>query len=691
MPTFSIVILTCNRYAMLRDCLKALADQTRRADEILVVQNGPEGVEALEKALADVDIKNLRVIPGIPEGGWAASRNRGVDEAQGDWVVFTDDDCLPEKDWLERIAAWAEQGVDTVGGITLPAETLPRPWWWHPEMGWTVGLSVPGQQSEHAGSWYYAQTANWASRREVLLREPFQQIPQALKKGIANYGGGREDTELWRRLRQKGYRVAFDGRLRVLHRVPADRIQLRNVLRRAWLDGVALQRRQPSWDLVDIGLSRLLDGGGDYLGKIWQGPESPPREAMWRLVWAAREWGQCAGFCERQGWLQGMARLGFHFSKLLMGRFEGAGKTLARKTLARPRHLRPEVWGKSRRPRRVLVAACGFLGDTTLLHPFLSGLKQQHPEKEIALLTNFYGEQLYRLDPHLAHLWTLPEGESPKKQKSFIRSKLNAFRPHLILIPYLYGVSPAPFFHWGKAPVIGFREEMGFPRKSAYDRLHKALAKPHGRPESENLYRLFQEAGFEGNLAFSPLAFSSEESDRALDFLREKGLAGSKLAVIAPGSAKSEKWWSLERWAQVLQYLHDTYQMQLMLTGAPNEEEACREIARLSERQVVLETASDIRLKALLLSEAALFVGSDNGIKHLAVAMETPTLCLFGPTDERQWGPNRDTWKHGAVRSCTFDLTFEERIGLAENHQMLCIKVDHVKKALDAMLWEGGS
>jgi len=47
----------------------------------------------------------------------------------------------------------------------------------------------------------------------------------------------------------------------------------------------------------------------------------------------------------------------------------------------------------------------------------------------------------------------------------------------------------------------------------------------------------------------------------------------------------------------------------------------------------------DLYQLACWLAEAALYVGNDSGITHLAAAVETPVLALFGPTDPRIWGP----------------------------------------------------
>jgi ADP-heptose:LPS heptosyltransferase len=104
--------------------------------------------------------------------------------------------------------------------------------------------------------------------------------------------------------------------------------------------------------------------------------------------------------------------------------------------------------------------------------------------------------------------------------------------------------------------------------------------------------------------------------------------------------------------------------------------------------QVFVECRLSIREMALWIAEARLVICVDNGVKHLAVAMDTPSLALFGPCDERQWGAIRNPHKHGVVRGCAWDLTPEERVGLTEDHQMRCITTHQVRNALNEMLTE---
>lgn len=121
-PIFSIVIPTYNRPAQLVVCLQACArlDYPRDRFEVIVVDDG--GTTPLDAVIARfhgvLTIKLLR----HENAGPAAARNRGVSEARGEFLAFTDDDCAPESNWLRALSSQFAASPDyAVGGQTLNA------------------------------------------------------------------------------------------------------------------------------------------------------------------------------------------------------------------------------------------------------------------------------------------------------------------------------------------------------------------------------------------------------------------------------------------------------------------------------------------------------------------------------------------------------------------------------------------
>ena len=111
-PRFSVVIPTCRRNESLARCLDSLARhaQTFPADEyeVIVSDDGPPGGNA--HSLVEGHYPDVRWVQG-PRRGPAANRNFGASHARAGWLVFTDDDCLPQPGWLAAFAGRLDAGL----------------------------------------------------------------------------------------------------------------------------------------------------------------------------------------------------------------------------------------------------------------------------------------------------------------------------------------------------------------------------------------------------------------------------------------------------------------------------------------------------------------------------------------------------------------------------------------------------
>ncbi len=126
----SIVIPTYGRVRLLTTCLKALSHQSVPTDsfEIIVVDDGND--EVVAKAVARFERKSgirTQYMGQIVRRGPAAARNRGWQAAHAQLIAFTDDDCIPEPDWLQTALSAFDKGAYVLTGrvqIPLPDQPM---------------------------------------------------------------------------------------------------------------------------------------------------------------------------------------------------------------------------------------------------------------------------------------------------------------------------------------------------------------------------------------------------------------------------------------------------------------------------------------------------------------------------------------------------------------------------------------
>lgn len=118
---FSIVIPTCNRYPALRVSLAALHPEVQGIPasdyEVIVSDDSPDG--SIEKNPAP-DLPRVQTVQG-PRRGPAANRNCGAKHARGTWLIFMDDDCIPQPSFLKayRDAIHEHSAARVFEGCTL--------------------------------------------------------------------------------------------------------------------------------------------------------------------------------------------------------------------------------------------------------------------------------------------------------------------------------------------------------------------------------------------------------------------------------------------------------------------------------------------------------------------------------------------------------------------------------------------
>jgi heptosyltransferase III len=115
-----------------------------------------------------------------------------------------------------------------------------------------------------------------------------------------------------------------------------------------------------------------------------------------------------------------------------------------------------------------------------------------------------------------------------------------------------------------------------------------------------------------------------------------------EFVIFHPGSARAEKFWNAQRWADVINHAADRRDVGVVMTGgsAPLERTHIDDIKSKVRHQIVdLSGKTDLLTLAALIAKARLLITVDSAPMHLASASRTPQVILFGPTNPFHWRP----------------------------------------------------
>jgi GT2 family glycosyltransferase len=252
----SVVIPTYNRLESLKNTLHGLSIQNYTNSEVIVVDDG--STDGTSEFLSDLSSRMpLKVVPQS-NGGPSKARNRGVEEATGEIIVFIDDDTEPESDFLESHAALhREISSLAVIGPMICDKSRKEPVW----IAWEHAMLQKQYTALEKREWWPPGPNHFYTGNASLRREDFLAIG-----GFDLSFTRQEDVELAFRLqKERGVGFHFAPETAVVHR-PLRTFESWQKVPLAYgaLDVERARRGDVSWELVRHGfagrsaLTRLL-------------------------------------------------------------------------------------------------------------------------------------------------------------------------------------------------------------------------------------------------------------------------------------------------------------------------------------------------------------------------------------------------------------------------------------------------
>jgi heptosyltransferase-3 len=286
-------------------------------------------------------------------------------------------------------------------------------------------------------------------------------------------------------------------------------------------------------------------------------------------------------------------------------------------------------------PRSILVVVTRRIGDVLLATPLIRSLRQHWPEASIDALVFAGTDGVLAANPDLRRVLTIAERPDARAHLALAVRLWRRYDLAISLVP-----SDRPtIYAW-----LAGRTSIGLVVDTAKHRwkqrlLDQWVAYDNTNTHTVNLY--LRTLSALGVVATREVVAGWNERDaaNARNALRDANVVG-EFAVMHPSPKFTYKTWTAEGWRDSGNWLA-AQGLQLVLTGGPSESERAyvAEIARLLPAAIDLSGKLSLAETACVLSAARIYIGPDTAVTHLAAALGTPVVALFGPTDPVKWGP----------------------------------------------------
>jgi len=143
-------------------------------------------------------------------------------------------------------------------------------------------------------------------------------------------------------------------------------------------------------------------------------------------------------------------------------------------------------------------------------------------------------------------------------------------------------------------------------------------------------------------------------------FLNERVVDPKKLLVaMHPGSGSRQKCWAVDRYVELILWLKKEMDAQILLISGQADTGIVEELRAKVRDNIILADQLPLPILAAIIKRSNVFVGNDSGITHVAAAVGTPAITIFGPTNPGIWGPRGERvkilYKKSPCSPCSFD------------------------------------
>ena len=284
--------------------------------------------------------------------------------------------------------------------------------------------------------------------------------------------------------------------------------------------------------------------------------------------------------------------------------------------------------------KRILIVNVNWLGDTLFVTPFIRAVKESNPRSYIAILTHPRCQEVLTGNPHINDIILYNEKHLLDKFSLISRLKSKKFDTAFILRRSL---SRTMLLFLSK-----IQTRIGYNNKRAGFLLTKRVSAPEKNTHKvEYFLGLAKAMGIDTKNKNYEFFISEKDKERATVILSAEGIeADEDFIAINPGGNWDLKRWPAENFAKLGDEIFTRLGSKIILTGAEKDIGLCRNISGfMKNKPALLCGKTDLKTLGAVFERAKWAISNDSGPMHIAVAVKTPVVALFGPTSPEVTGP----------------------------------------------------
>jgi heptosyltransferase I len=339
--------------------------------------------------------------------------------------------------------------------------------------------------------------------------------------------------------------------------------------------------------------------------------------------------------------------------------------------------------------QRILILRLSAVGDTILSMPILCGLRRAFPSAQLGWVVAAGAAELLQGHECLDELIVLTKQD----QKSFrayasFLGRVRAWKPDVVIDAQ--GLTKSAWIGWcsGAATRIGLSHSE-FDGRELSGWLNNRIITPTTEHVVLRGLELLKPLGIEDTTVEFQVPRFAEAATKVATQISDLNL-GQAWATINVGAGWPSKVWPADRYAAVAKHLKEHWgRKSLVVWGGAKEKEMAEQVVQLAKGCAVMAPATSLQELAEWIRVSSLFVGSDTGPMHLAVALGIPTVGIIGPMPTERVGPmgmgGPFADLHASVQNVRLPRS-QVHDRKTECRPMLSIMPRHVTEACDRVL-----